>query len=77
MPEARVRGGKDNCGGRTVWVRNVVSNARDGPKWVPGEIRNRNSSVSYEVNVSGQVWQCHTEQMQSRSGPYHDTLATK
>ena len=51
--------------GETVWV---------GPKWVPGEICNRNGPVSYEVNVSGQVWRHHAEQMLTRSGPYHDTL---
>ena len=37
-----------------------------GPKWVAGEVCT--GPVSYEVNVDGQVWKCHADQLLSQSG---------
>ena len=49
--------------GQAVLVRNV----RDGSKWLPGEVCAKTGPVSYEVNVCGQVWRRHAEQLLSQS----------
>ena len=50
--------------GQAVWVRNV----KVGPKWVAGEVCAKTGPVSYEVNVDGQVWKCHADQLLSQFG---------
>ena len=48
-----------------VGQRVLVRNVRDGSKWLPGEICTKTGPVSYEVNVDGQRWRRHAEQMLS------------
>ena len=43
--------------GQSVLVRNL----RDGAKWIPGTMIERTGPVSYRIQVSDQVWRCHTD----------------
>lgn len=54
-----------------VGQRVLVRNVRDGPKWLPGEICNKSGPVSYEVNVDGQRWRRHAEQLLSLADNEH------
>lgn len=45
--------------GQSVLVRNL----REGPKWVCGTIVEQTGPVSYNVQVSGQIWRRHIDQL--------------
>lgn len=45
--------------GQSVWAQNY----RPGEKWLPGIILDRVGPVSYGVDVQGQVWRRHVDQM--------------
>ena len=45
--------------GQTVLVRNL----RDGPKWFKGMIVEKSGPISYRVDVQGQIWSRHTDQL--------------
>ena len=45
--------------GQTVLVRNL----RDGPKWLQGVIVEKSGPVSYRVDVQGQIWSRHIDQL--------------
>ena len=45
--------------GQTVLVKNL----RGLPKWLPGKIIEKTGPVSYRVEVQGQVWRRHTDQL--------------
>ena len=47
--------------GQSVLVRNL----RDGAKWIT--VVKRTGPVSYRVQVSDQVWHCHTDQLLEHS----------
>ena len=46
----------------------LVRNLREGPKWVHGTIVEQTGPVSYRVQVSDQIWRCHTDQILDCSG---------
>ena len=50
--------------GQTVLVRNL----RDGPRWLVGVVVQKLGPVSYEVDVNGQVWRRHTDQLLAYKG---------
>ena len=50
--------------GQTVLVQNL----RDGPKWLKGMIVEKSGPVSYRVDVQGQIWSHHTDQLLNCKG---------
>ena len=45
--------------GQTVLVKNL----RGLPKWLPGKVIERTGPLSYRVQVQGQIWRRHTDQL--------------
>ena len=45
--------------GQTVLVKNL----RGLPKWLPGKMIERTGPLSYRVQVQGQIWRRHTDQL--------------
>ena len=58
--------------GQLVLVRNI----RDGPKWVPGHVSEREGPVTYEVEVNGQFWKQHADQLLDQRGPQAEQPVT-
>ena len=50
--------------GQSVLVRNL----REGPCWVIRVVSKRLGPVTYEVEVGGQVWKRHTDQLMAYKG---------
>ena len=48
--------------GQSVWAQNY----RPGEKWLPGVVMERVGPVSYRVEVQGQVWRRHVDQLLQR-----------
>ena len=48
----------------------LARNLREEPKCLPGAIVNRTGPVAYEVNINGQLWKRHAEQLLSSSSAY-------
>ena len=55
----------------------LVRNLRESPKWVCGTIVEQTGPVSYKVQVSGQIWRRHIDQLlgcSSRNGETEDDV---
>ena len=50
------------------WVSVLVRNLREGPCWVIEVVSKRLGPVTYEVEVGGQVWKRHTDQVMAYKG---------
>ena len=49
---------------QSVFVRNL----REGPCWVIGVVSKRLGRVTYEIEVGGQVWKRHADQLMTYKG---------
>ena len=54
----------------------LVRNFRDGPKWVPGCVSVREGPVTYGVEVNGQLWKRHADQLLDQRGHMVEQPAT-
>ena len=63
------------------WV--FVKNYRHGPGWLPGTVVRQKGPVSYDVQVAGEVWHRHMDQLRNHYGtttttafPHNETPVT-
>ncbi len=46
----------------------LAKNLRDGPKWLVGRILSKLGPVNYQVDVHGQIWKRHADQLMTYKG---------
>lgn len=46
----------------------LVRNFRAGPRWIRGQVAEKNGAVSYRVKVGGETWKRHADQLLAHRG---------